>query len=124
MDQQQQLKLPMLKTTCQSCTACCTAFIIEKLNKEKNTKCIHCNFGCSIHETKPYECSSFNCAYIQSNVNNENLRPDKCGIIFEKISETQFLGTIVQGVKLSDTAKKQINSFKSQGYSVLINENY
>jgi hypothetical protein len=106
--------------TCGECTECCYAFPIEQLNKPPNTQCKHCNNGCEIHDTKPDECSGFNCAYVQSKSNDENLRPDKCGIIFEKYSDNIFLGTVRTDMDVSDAGHRQIRSFLDQGYSVVL----
>jgi hypothetical protein len=70
--------------------------------------------------TKPAECSDFNCAYVQSPDVTINARPDKCGIIFEKLSERLFLGTVAVETEVSDVGKRQIESFLDQGYSVVL----
>lgn len=85
-----------------------------------NTPCIHCDAGCTIHDTKPAECSDFECAYAQAPHIGEDLRPDKCGIVFEKLSDNIFYGTVVTGMKISEQAKGQIQSFLAQGYSVVL----
>lgn len=108
---------------CDGCTACCYAFYVKHLNKPPNTICKHCNNGCEIHDNLHYECSSFNCSYIQSNVDNDKLRPDKCGVIFEMLENNTFLATLVKGTKVTDIAKKQMQSLKDQGYKVMINGN-
>lgn len=105
---------------CGECTACCTSFKIDWLNKPANTPCVHCDGGCTIHDTKDYECTGFNCSYLQSNVDNINLRPDKCGVIFEMLDEKTFLGTIVEGATISNLAKGQIANFQKQGYKVIL----
>lgn len=109
---------------CGSCTACCHAFHIEWLDKPKNEPCTHCTgTGCSIHASKHFECDSFECAYIQSNIDNDNLRPDKCGIIFELLKDGRFLATVIEGAEVTDSALNQMNSFTRQGYKVMINGN-
>lgn len=105
---------------CDGCTACCTSFRIDWLNKPPNTECIHCDNGCTIHDSKHSECSDFNCAYIQSNVENDSLRPDKCGIIFEKIDDTTFFGTVIKDAKVTDVARRQMSNFVKQGFKVLL----
>ena len=108
---------------CGKCTACCTAFQVNWLEKPANTPCIYCNNGCKIHDKLHNECSSFNCSYIQSGVDNDKLRPDRCGIIFELLKNDVFLATVIKDNKVTDIAKKQIQSFKSQGYKVMIDGN-
>mgnify|MGYP001826403188 CR=1 FL=1 len=108
---------------CGTCTACCTAFQIDWLEKPAHTPCIHCDNGCKIHDDLHYECSSFNCSYIQSGVDNENLRPDQCGIIFELLKDDVFLATVIKDSEITDVAKRQMQDFKDQGYRVMINGN-
>ena len=51
----------------------------------------------------------------------KELRPDKCGVVFEKISQNIFLGTKEKKTKLKKVVMNQIASFIKQGYSVIIN---
>jgi hypothetical protein len=48
------------------------------------------------------------------------LRPDKCKVIFEKISDDTVLGTLDARSDLTEIAKKQIGSFIKQGYKVIL----
>jgi hypothetical protein len=105
---------------CDGCTICCTLFKVEWLDKPKNTSCIHCDAGCLIEDIKPEECTSFNCAYIQSNIDNINLRPDNSNVVFEKLSDRIFLGTLVPNTKPSKSAVNQTHNFIDQGYSVVL----
>ena len=107
---------------CGECTACCTLLPIEWLDKPANVTCTHCDKGCLIHDTKHYECSSFECSWLQSNVDNDNLRPDRCGVIFEKIDDHTFYGNVIPGGKVSNTARKQMQNFVEQGYTVRLSE--
>jgi len=108
---------------CGECTACCTAFYIKWLDKPVHTPCVHCNDGCLIHDDLDYECSSFECSYLQSNIDNDNLRPDNCGVIFELLEGNTFLATVIHGSEVTDTAKRQMQSFVDQGYKVMVNGN-
>jgi hypothetical protein len=103
---------------CGECTLCCDLFEIKWLNKPINTKCIYCDKGCKIYDSKPKECTDFNCMYIQVENISEDLRPDKCKVIFEKKSDTQILGTLDARYELTDMAKRQIVSFLEQGFEV------
>ena len=105
---------------CGQCTACCTLYPVEWLDKPVNTPCIHCDGGCKIQDTKPKECSDFNCAYLQMKSDNINLRPDNCGIIFEKHSERIFYGILIPDMEISKSGHGQIQSFLNQGYSVVL----
>ena len=105
---------------CGECTLCCDLFPVKWLNKPANTKCVHCDLGCKIHDTKPAECTDFDCAYVQMENIPIDLRPDKCGIIFEKLDDKIFYGTVNHNAKISDFGKGQINAFLKQGYSVIL----
>ena len=51
---------------------------------------------------------------------NIALRPDKCGVMFEKITDNIFFGTLYPALELSDIIKGQINAFNKQGFTVII----
>ena len=105
---------------CGNCTACCTMFPIGPIDKPMNTRCQHSTgSACSIYDTKPKMCTEFMCAYLQGG-NNEELRPDKCGIIFVKKTDKIFSGILVDGVEVTDIAKQQIQAFNNQGFSVVL----
>jgi hypothetical protein len=57
--------------------------------------------------------------YIQGG-KNINLRPDRCGIIFEKLSDVVIHGTYDVKSEMTDQARDQINSFMQQGYKVIL----
>jgi hypothetical protein len=96
-------------------------FPIPPIDKPINTPCQFCTGkGCSIWSTKPKICTEYECAYYQADNIPKELRPDKCGIIFTKKSERIFSGVLVTGVKVSDLAKQQIQSFNDQGYAVIL----
>ncbi len=105
---------------CGECTLCCTMFPVEWLKKPMNTDCQHSCKGCMIHDTKPKECSDYNCMYAQMDKAPVALRPNNCGIIFDKISDEIIYGTIDPKNKPSEIAKKQIVAFMDQGFSVVV----
>ena len=101
---------------------CCELLEVKSIPKKANVMCKHCDvsIGCKIHDTKPTECAEFECAYYQMEKVSVNLRPDNCKVIFEKISDTLFFGTLHYKYELTDIAKSQILSFNKEGFSVLI----
>lgn len=108
---------------CGECTLCCDLFPVAWLNKPALEVCKHvCESGCAVHETKPQECSGFDCAYAQHEVAPIELRPDHCNVVFEKINNTLFYGTQVPGKALTKFALGQIMTFNKQNYSVIIME--
>ena len=104
---------------CGECTVCCTLSVVSELNKGAGITCKYCDKGCSIYTTRPKVCKEFECAYLQGGKNIE-LRPDRCGIMFFKKSNRLMTGIQVPNVAITDMAKKQIASFNTQGYSVII----
>lgn len=107
---------------CGDCTLCCDLLPVKWLDKPAGESCVHCQGGCLIHDTKPAECSGFECAWLQSNVDNQNLRPDRCGIVFEKTKGGEFFGTVIHSGKVSEAALRQLHNFVGQGYTVRLSE--
>jgi hypothetical protein len=104
-------------SNCGGCTLCCELFPVEWLAKPPNTHCAYeCEAGCAIHDTKLAECSDFECAWLQSGA-PDALRPDRCGIVFEKLSDRLFYGTVA---RRTDDGLWQARSFVEQGYSVVL----
>ena len=108
---------------CDGCTLCCQLFPVKCVNKEANEICKYCvvGVGCKIYNNLDKECKDFNCAYIQSNC-SEKLRPDKCKVIFEKIGDDIFFGTMHPNYPtayLDEVIQGQSINFHKQGYSVI-----
>ena len=103
---------------CGGCTECCTAFPVVELNKDAWTVCDYADEGCKIYNARPQSCRDCYCAWITQPVVAPGMRPDKCGVIFEKVSDTVMVGTIIGEV--DPRVKGQVNAFKSQGFRVLI----
>ena len=95
---------------CGDCWMCCRVPKIKELDKPAGKKCNNYVEGerCTIYETRPEECRLFECAYFQMKKVHEEFKPDKCGIMFEKISENIFFGSIEYD--LTEMASKQINN--------------
>lgn len=120
---------------CGGCTECCESFYIDSkkalveneielitIDSPAGELCQHCdkNVGCTIHEDRPKICRDFMCAYAQQENAPIELRPDKCGIIFEKMDDTLFIGTIKPNNPVSEYAFGQITAFNDQGYDVVL----
>ena len=107
---------------CNGCTECCTAFPVIELDKPRRTVCNMCDIGaaCRDYENRPKSCRECLCVYAQMEDTPEDLRPDKCGIIFERASDKVFVGTVVHPV--SRIGEGQIRAFLHQGFKVIINK--
>lgn len=111
----------MVKGECGECTVCCTLSVVKELNKKAGETCKHCiNNSCGIYGSHPQECKDFECAYIESGTTNVSLRPDKSNVMFFKKSDRIFVGAVVLNESVTDIARGQIESFKQQGYSVVM----
>jgi hypothetical protein len=103
---------------CGECTLCCNMLSIKELEKPVNTDCIYCDHGCEIHGNHPKECSEFNCMYVQVTDIGIELRPDKCKVIFEKMTDDLIIGTLDARHEITIEAKAQIRAFLDEGYTV------
>ena len=102
---------------------CCKWLPIAELDKPAGVLCPFCNQGCIVHGTPkmPDECSRFECMYYQMEKCSEELRPDRSGVIFEKLSEKLIFGTAIKApLKQSAIINKQVAGFLLQGYSVVL----
>lgn len=119
---------------CGGCTECCELFhidskkatngIIESVMIESpaGVLCDHCdkNVGCKVHEERPKICRDFLCSYAQQNNAPIELRPDKCGVIFEKLDDDMFVGTLRPNQPISEFGMNQIRAFNKQGFNVVL----
>jgi len=105
---------------CDGCTLCCKLIHIPWMNSPAGEYCKECNpnIGCNIFNTVNKNCLEYNCAYNQMENISVDLRPDKCHLIFEKLSENIFTGLLDIDNEINDIVKRQINSLLKQGFSV------
>lgn len=121
---QSDVQLAEKPNRCGGCTLCCTLFEVPELNKKAMQDCIHCdvNVGCKIWQNRPQVCRNFQCAYYQDDKSPIALRPDKCGVVFEKIKDMLFFGTLHPDYKISELIQNQIYFFNKEGFSVVIRD--
>lgn len=106
--------------SCGTCTLCCDLFEVPVLEKPSYSKCQHCDNGCLIQDTKPDFCRSFDCAYAQMEQVSINMRPDMCGVIFEKLSDTLFYGLCDPNRINYPGVNEQLANFIKQGISTIL----
>ena len=71
---------------CGSCQVCCELVEVEDLNKPAHTRCNHqCESGCNIYPTRPEGCKLYACSYLEGTLNDESMRPDRCGVLTETV---------------------------------------
>lgn len=108
---------------CGECTLCCTLLELHEVPSAIGETCRHCtNTGCAIQQTKPKECKEYQCMWSQMPDQFATLamRPDNCGIIFDRQGDDVIAARMEEGKKLNDLLIGQINSFNKQGFSVLV----
>ncbi len=110
---------------CDGCTLCCKLFYIPYMNSNHGDYCKECipTVGCKIHTIRPEKCKTFQCAYTQMLHVHSDLRPDKCGVVFEKITSTLMLGTTDGKIEnISHLIKNQIAAFGREGISTMMQQ--
>ena len=73
------------KRKCGACVSCCAAPSLAALpHKGFGERCSKvCKKGCSIYETRPDGCRSYECHWLHNGFLETKHRPDKIGIIFD-----------------------------------------
>ena len=105
---------------CGGCTSCCFAYAVVELDKPSLTECEYADKGCSIYRVRPDSCRDCYCAWITQPKVAIELRPDKCGVVFEKIDDKTILATLLS--KPTKEAVGQKRNFEKQGYKVVTND--
>jgi len=91
---------------CGSCSACCTALAVHKIDKPTYTPCEHqCGDGCGIYAQRPKACSDFRCLWLDGHLSEAD-RPDKLGVIF-CATDHPDLGRATMLVECIDNALKK-----------------
>jgi hypothetical protein len=74
---------------CGECRACCITLGFRAIpgeatfEKPANTPCVHLvQIGCGIYPSRPPACSRFECAWLAAPNLPEEMRPDRCGVLF------------------------------------------
>ena len=106
--------------SCGECTLCCKLLETHDVPSEIGVYCHHCLNGCQIYDERPKECRDYQCMWSQMDTVSDELRPDRCGIIFDRISDDVIAARIEEGKKINDLLMAQIQNFKNEGFSVMI----
>ena len=108
---------------CDGCTLCCELLDVPWMNSPAGEICKKCKkgIGCTIYNDAPKDCLDFKCAYNQMEKVSLDLRPDKCGVIFERVTDTIFIGTVdPKREKPNQVVINQISAFLDDGFSVIL----
>ena len=105
---------------CENCTVCCKHLEIPETDSKEGDLCKYCkeDVGCLIYDHRPEACSTFECCWKQMEYAHIDLRPDNCGVLFEKWSDFVIVGSTEY--ELSELILGQIDFFNKEGISVLI----
>ena len=105
---------------CGECTLCCKLLETHDIPSEIGVYCHHCKDGCTIYDERPKECRTYQCMWSQMETVSDELRPDKCGIIFDRISDDVIAARIEADRKLNGLLTAQVDYFNNEGFSVVI----
>jgi len=106
---------------CGECTMCCTELETHDIPSAIGETCKHCTVdGCGIHKTRPKECRDYQCMWTQMKVVGDELRPDKCGVIFDRIGEDVITGRLSESKDMTPFIEGQVASFMKEGFSVVV----
>jgi len=108
---------------CGECTLCCTLLPVDWMDSPAGETCQYCDNGCTIQDTKDDRCREFQCAYSQMEQVNIALRPDKCGVIFEKLDGDLVFGTVDPDRDEYPHIMGQVNNFNRSGANVVLVKN-
>lgn len=107
---------------CGKCGMCCYTSDIIELNKKHYTWCKYFKDKCEIYDTRPLSCKSFACYWLNSDL-SEDLRPDKCGVMFERVVGYPIYLAVTFPYQLEALQSKEIGevikSLIEKGYSVV-----
>ena len=108
---------------CGDCTLCCLLLPVPGVKEGINTNCKFCTHHCTIHEKRPDICRTFDCEWKLKNDMSEELKPNRCNVIFEYINENSVL-CLVHFIDLEawkrEPVMNHIKKLNSEGISVAI----
>lgn len=83
----------MTARSCDSCTLCCKVLGIEAMVKPQGSWCPHCDIGraCRIYETRPEECRTFDCLWLQRENLGPEWRPDRAKFVLVPSADNAVL---------------------------------
>ena len=116
--------------SCGACTLCGKAVGVHALEKPAGSWCPHCvqkGGGCRIYDTRPGECRTFSCGWLDGLLPEEGDRPDRLKVVlFEDSSEASgeriivFVEAHPGAVNGSSRAQSLMRQFLGQGVTVVI----
>lgn len=102
---------------CGDCTVCCEILPVMEFDKPLFQKCEYADRGCAVYADRPESCHKYSCAWLQMKEVGLELRPDKCGTIFERYKQSIYAFIIGD---VTEIVKRQITMFKREGFEVKV----
>ena len=87
---------------CGECNLCCKLLETHDVISKIGEYCQYCDKGCSIYSVRPKECRDYYCMWSQMSHAGIELRPDKSGIIFDKMSGDVITARLDVDAKIKD----------------------
>ncbi len=114
-----------LAKRCGSCTLCCLKTAVPEIGKPVNFWCAFCDAvtGCKIYSSRPESCKKYFCLWYVNPQMPITLRPDMCGVIFEKLVDGHTYLALIDP-KWEDAWKEVpvlevMSQLNKQGFSVV-----
>lgn len=108
---------------CGTCNMCCTATFVPEFSKEAGVQCKHCRNGngCSIYEERPTSCRTFECLWLQGDL---NIRPDESGFMLEKLPDVPVVIALLdEGRSIEPEMTEALSDYKDKGLAVICGKN-
>ncbi len=101
------------RNRCGSCTMCCKTIGVTDIDKPPNVWCGHCEIGqgCKIYETRPTSCRTYECLWFSNDWMADELRPDRCKIVFEEIEEDRIVLAMVDPKRPDAWKTRNVQAF-------------
>ena len=107
---------------CGDCHECCHLPAIKPLVKEDFKTCGNlCKHdGCTIYKDRPIPCRAFNCLWRVNKVMDWQLRPDRCGVMFEMFPTEKTVIALMRpdAVWQKGPVKQLLDRMVGDGYCV------
>ncbi len=112
----------MKNRKCGSCNLCCELFEVEGLDKAAGQKCEYLKAGCRgcrIYESRPDQCRSFDCLWLQG-VGPSAMRPDRSGVVMVTRGGSAVHGHVRGFDKVKPAARRFLDSITEKAVVVLV----
>ncbi len=114
----------MFERPCGGCTMCCKVPAIPEIGKAPGAWCEHCEkgLGCRIYDRRPEPCQGFHCLWKVMPDFPEELRPDKCKVIWTMSEDGDVAIATTEYPRALQTRRQKalVRNFRCLGIAVVI----